>query len=91
MQEISEMIKQASKEREDKVNTTDNPIEIANLYKIAHREEKLRKLDKYIEYNWIYRLKEFEIITLRLNKILLELMKKEMIELEKRRKKKQEK
>jgi hypothetical protein len=91
MQEISEMIKQASKEREDKVNTTDNPIEIANLYKIAHREEKLRNLDKYIEYNWIYKLKEFEAIRLKLNKILLELMKREMIELEKRRKKKQEK
>jgi ribosomal protein L24 len=88
LQEISEMIKQASKKREDKANTTDNPIEIANLYKIAHKEEKLRNLDKYIEYNWIYRLKEFEITILRLNKILLELMKKEMIELEKRRKKK---
>jgi hypothetical protein len=88
LQEISEMIKQASKKREDKANTTDNPIEIANLYKIAYKKEKLRNLDKYIEYNWIYRLKEFEIITLRLNKILLELMKKEMIELEKMRKKK---
>jgi hypothetical protein len=91
LQEISEMIKQASKEREDKANTTDNPIEIVNLYRIVHREEKLRNLDKYIEYNWIYRLKEFEITTLKLNKILLELMKKEMIELEKMRKKKQEK
>jgi hypothetical protein len=91
LQEISEMIKQASKEREGKINTTDNPIEIANLYKVAHREEKLRNLDKYIEYNWIYKLKEFEVIRLKLNKILLELMKREMIELEKRRKKKQEK
>jgi hypothetical protein len=45
-------------------------------------------LDKYIEYNWIYRLKRFEIARLKLDKILLELIKKEMIELEKRRKKK---
>ncbi|MBX0311043.1 MAG: hypothetical protein JHC31_04465 [Sulfurihydrogenibium sp.] len=91
LQEISEMIKQASKEREDKVNTTDNPIEIANLYKIAHREEKLKNLDKYIEYNWIYRLKGLEIAKSKLFEILLKLMKREMIELEKRRKKKQEK
>jgi hypothetical protein len=88
LQEISEMIKQASKKREDKTNTTDNPIEITNLYKIAYKEEKLRNLDKYITHNWIYRLKEFEVARLKLNKILLELMKKEMIELEKRRKKK---
>jgi hypothetical protein len=88
MQEISEMIKQASKEREGKTNTIDNPIEITNFYKIAYKEEKLKNLDKYIEYNWIYRLKEFEITTLRLNKILIELMKKEMIELEKRKKQK---
>jgi hypothetical protein len=45
-------------------------------------------LDKYITHNWIYRLKEFEVARLKLNKILLELMKKEMIELEKMRKKK---
>jgi hypothetical protein len=90
MQEISEMIEQASKKREDKANTTNNPIEIANLYKIAHREEKLRNLDKYIEYNWIYRLKRSEVAKLKLNKILLELelMKREMIELEKRKKQK---
>jgi hypothetical protein len=88
LQEISEMIKQASKEKEGKINTTNNPIEIANLYKVAHREEKLRNLDKYVEYNWIYRLKGSEIIKSKLLEVLLKLMKKEMIELEKRRKKK---
>jgi hypothetical protein len=88
LQEISEVIKQASKEGEDKENTIHNPIEITNLYGITHREEKLKNLDKYITYHWIYKLKGFEITKLKLHMILLELTKKEMIELEKRRKKK---
>jgi hypothetical protein len=36
-------------------------------------------LDKYIEYNWIYRLKRSEITKSKLFEILLELMKKELI------------
>jgi len=86
LQEISEVIKQESKKGTDRENIIHNPIEIANLYRITRREEKLKNLDKYITYHWIYKLKRFKITRLRLVKILVELLRKEDAELGKRKK-----
>ncbi|HBW60494.1 MAG TPA: hypothetical protein DEF25_09845 [Thermoanaerobacter sp.] len=87
LQEISEKLKEASKEGSNRVDTIYRPIEIANLYRIIHREEKLKDLNKYITYSWIYNVKTFKTTKRKLSEILLKLMKKESIELEKRRKK----
>jgi hypothetical protein len=87
LQEISERLKEASKEGSNRVDTIHRPIEIANLYRITHREEKLKDLNKYITYSWIYNVKTFKTTKVKLSEILLKLMKKESIELEKKRKK----
>jgi hypothetical protein len=87
LQEISERLKEASKEGSNRVDTIHRPIEIANLYRITHREEKLKDLNKYITYSWIYNVKTFKTTKWKLSEILLKLMKKEIIEIEKRRKK----
>jgi hypothetical protein len=86
IQEFSEEVKKISKETHDRDNTIHNPIEMVNLFKIAHRKEKLKKLDEYITYHWIYKLKRFEITKLKLIEITIELAEKELIELEKRKK-----
>jgi hypothetical protein len=87
LQEISERLKEVSKEGSNRVDTIHRPIEIANLYRITHREEKLKDLNKYITYSWIYNVKTFKTTKWKLSEILLKLMKKEIIEIEKRRKK----
>ena len=88
LQEISERLKEASKEGSNRVDTIYRPIEIANLYRITHREEKLKDLNKYITYSWIYNVKTFKTTKWKLSEMLLKLMKKESIELEKRHGKK---
>jgi hypothetical protein len=87
LQEISERLKEASKEGSNRADTIYRPIEIANIYRITHRKEKLKDLNKYITYNWIYNVKTFKTTKWKLSEMLLKLMKKESIELEKRRKK----
>jgi hypothetical protein len=88
LEEVLEEIEQASKKGKDIRNTIHNPIELINLFKITHKEEKLKTLNEYITYNWLCRLKEFENREIKLQRIFIELTKREMIELEKRRKKK---
>jgi hypothetical protein len=86
LQEFSEKVEKMSKEAHDRNNIIYDPIEIVNLFRIAHREEKLKNLNKYITCHWIYKLKRLEITKSKLTKISIELAKKEMIELEKRKK-----
>jgi hypothetical protein len=88
LQEISEKLKEASKEGDDKIDTIYRPIEIVNLYKITHKDEKLKDLNKYITYHWIYKVKALKIVRRRLLGILFKLVEKENMELEKRRGKK---
>jgi hypothetical protein len=88
LQEISEKLKEASKEGDDKIDTIYRPIEIVNLYKITHKDEKLKDLNKYITYHWIYKVKALKIVRRRLLEILFKLVEKENMELEKRRGKK---
>jgi hypothetical protein len=70
-------------EGSNRVDTIHRPIEIANLYRITHREEKLKDLSKHITYSWIYNVKTFKTTKWKLSEILLKLMKKESIEIEK--------
>ncbi|WP_299237983.1 hypothetical protein [Sulfurihydrogenibium sp.] len=88
LQEISEKLKEASKEGDDKIDTIYRPIEIVNLYKITHKDEKLKDLNKYITYHWIYKVKALKTVRRRLLEILFKLVEKENMELEKRRGKK---
>jgi hypothetical protein len=90
-QELSTMIEKISKEADDVNNTIYRPIEIVNLFKITHREEKLKSLNKYTAYHWTYKMKKTEITKFELSKILLELIEKANKELDKRRRIKQEK
>jgi hypothetical protein len=88
LQELSVMLEKASKEADDRMNTIYRPIEIVNLYRLTHKEERLKNLNKYITYHWIYKMKKTKIARFELSKILLELTEKANKELEKRRKKK---
>jgi hypothetical protein len=88
LQEISERLKESSKEESKRTDALYRPIEIANLYRIAHREEKLKDLNKYIAYNWIYNVRAYKTIREKLIGKYSELIKKESIRLEKKRKKK---
>jgi len=87
-QEISERLKETSKEGSNRMDALYRPIEMANLYKITHREEKLKDLNKYITYNWIHNIKAYEIMREKLMRKYSELIKRESIKLEKRHKKK---
>jgi hypothetical protein len=88
LQEISERLKETSKEGSNKMDILYRPIEMANLYKITHREEKLKDLNKYITYSWIYNVKAYKIMKEKLMRKYSELIERESIKLEKRRKKK---
>jgi uncharacterized membrane-anchored protein YhcB (DUF1043 family) len=90
-QELSAMIEKISKEADDIKDTIYRPIEIVNLFKITHKEEKLKSLNKHITYHWIYKMKKTETARFELSKILLELTEKANKELDKRRRIKQEK
>jgi len=70
-------------EGSNRVDTIHRPIEIANLYRITHREEKLKDLSKHITYSRIYNVKILKTTKWKLSEILLKLMKKEIIEIEK--------
>jgi hypothetical protein len=88
LQEISERLKETSKEGSNRMDTLYRPIEMANLYKITHREEKLKDLNKYITYSWIHNVKAYEIMREKLMRKYSELIERESIKLEKRHKKK---
>ncbi|MBX0312249.1 MAG: hypothetical protein JHC31_10845 [Sulfurihydrogenibium sp.] len=88
LKEFSEEIKKISQEAHDRGNTIYNPIEMVNLFRTAHRKEKLKKLNKYITYHWIYKLKRLEITKLKLIEVSIEFAEKELIELEKCKKNK---
>jgi hypothetical protein len=88
LQEISERLKETSKEESTKIDALYRPIEMANLYKITHREEKLKDLNKYITYSWIHNVKAYKAMREKLIRKYSELIERENIKLEKRRKKK---
>jgi len=88
LQEISETLKNSSKREFDKTDPLYKPIEIVNLYRITHKDNKLKDLNKYIAYSWIYNIKAFKTMREKLMKKLSELIERENIKLEKRRKKK---
>jgi uncharacterized membrane-anchored protein YhcB (DUF1043 family) len=90
-QELSVMIEEASKEADDRKDTIYRPIEIVNLFRITRKEEKLKNLNRYVMYHWIYKVKKTKTTRFELSKILLELTEKAIKELEKRRRIKQEK
>jgi transposase-like protein len=48
LQETSERLKETSKEGSNRADTIYRPIEMANLYRVMHKEEKLKDLNKYI-------------------------------------------
>jgi hypothetical protein len=88
LQEISERLKETSKEGSNRMDALYRPIEIANLYKITHREEKLKDLNKYITYSWIHNVKAYRTMREKLIRKYSELIERESIKLEKRHKKK---
>jgi hypothetical protein len=87
-QEISERLKESSKKGADRMDALYRPIEMASLYRITHKEEKLKDLNKYITYNWIHNVKAYEIMREKLMRKYSELIERESIRLEKKRKKK---
>jgi hypothetical protein len=88
LQEILERLKETSKEGSNRMDALYRPIEIANLYRITHREEKLKDLNKYITYSWIHNVKAYKTMREKLIKKYSELIERENIKLEKRHKKK---
>jgi hypothetical protein len=88
LQEISERLKESSKKGSATTDTLFRPIEIANLYRIAHKDDKLKDLNKYITYSWIYNVKAYKIMREKLMRKYSELIERESIKLEKKRKKK---
>jgi uncharacterized membrane-anchored protein YhcB (DUF1043 family) len=91
LQELPAMIEKASKEADDRKDTIYRPIEIVNLFRITHKEEKLKNLNRYVMYHWIYKVKETKTVRFELSKILLELTERANRELDKKRRTKQEK
>jgi hypothetical protein len=91
LQELPAMIEKASKEASDRKDTIYRPIEIVNLFRITHKEEKLKNLNRYVMYHWIYKVKKTKTTRFELVKILNELTEKAIKELERRRRIKQEK
>jgi len=88
IQEISERLKESSKKGSTKIETLYRPIEMANLYKITHKNNKLKDLNKYITYSWIYNVKAYKTMREKLMRKYSELIERESIKLEKKRKKK---
>ena len=88
LREISERLEQTSKEESRRTDTLYRPIEIANLYRIEHRDNKLKDLNKYITYSWIHNVKAYKIMREKLMRKYSELIERESIKLEERRKKK---
>jgi uncharacterized membrane-anchored protein YhcB (DUF1043 family) len=58
LQELPAMIEEASKEANDRKDTIYRPIEIVNLFRITHEEEKLKNLNMYVTYHWFYKMKK---------------------------------
>ena len=82
IQEMSESKKGSRTE------TLYRPIEMANLYKITHKDDKLKDLNKYITYSWMHNVKAYKTMREKLMRKYSELIERESIKLEKRRKKK---
>jgi len=88
LQETSERLKETSKEGSNRADTIYRPIEMANLYRVMHKEEKLKDLNKYITYSWIHNVKVYKTMREKLIRKYSKLIERESIKLEKRRKKK---
>jgi len=84
LQEISERLKESSKKGSARTDTLSRPIEIANLYRITHKDNKLKDLNKYITYSWIHNVKAYKIMRKKLMKKYSELIKRESIKLKKK-------
>jgi len=88
LQETSESLKELLKNKSNKTSPLYKPIEIVNLYRITHKDNKLKDLNKYIAYSWIYNKKAFKTMREKLMRKYSELIERESIKLEKKRKKK---
>jgi len=88
LQETLKSLKNSSKRESDKTNPIYKPIEIVNLYRIAYKDNKLKNLNKYIAYSWIYNIKAFKTTRRKLMKKLSELLARKDISSEKKHKKK---
>jgi hypothetical protein len=88
LQEISERLEETSKEESKRTDTLYRPIEITNLYRITHKNNKPKDLNKYITYSWIHNVKAYKIMREKLMRKYSELIERENIKLEKKRKKK---
>jgi len=88
LQETSESLKELLKNESNKTSPLYKPIEIVNLYRITHKDNKLKDLNKYITYSWIYNVKAYKTMREKLMRKYSELIERESIKLEKKRKKK---
>jgi hypothetical protein len=77
-------LKESSKEGSNRTDTLYRPIEIANLYRITHKDNKLKDLNKYITYSWIHNVKAYKTMREKLIGKYLELIERENIKLEKK-------
>ena len=73
LQETSESLKELLKNESNKTSPLYKPIEIVNLYRITHKDNKLKDLNKYIAYSWIYNKKAFKTMREKLMRKLYDL------------------
>jgi len=88
LQETSESLKELLKNESNKTSPLYKPIEIVNLYRITHKDNKLKDLNKYIAYSWIYNKKAFKTMREKLIRKLYDLQTKNDINSKKEHKKK---
>jgi hypothetical protein len=88
LQEISERLKETSKEGSNRMDALYRPIEIANLYRITHKDDKLKDLNRYISYSWMHNVKAYRAMREKLIRKYSKLIERESRRLEKKYRKK---